>query len=373
MARHEHAHEFLGVAVAGLAGDDDLLDVLGVEVADRALDERAFLVHQRRRARFEREIAHLLPDPQQVFEVALHLQLGARGAGGAQDHAHALRHVELLGDLAQLLAVVGAGDLAADAAAARGVGHQHAVAAGEREVGGQRRALGAALFLDDLHQHDLAALDHFLDLVGTAVVARRAIRNLFHRVGAADELDDLFLFVMAVGVALIVSGRWRGAVLAGGAYSSAVARVALGAGLVRLPLRRDRVRADLRRNRRVGCFGNHRLRRSSAAAGASAGPSSRCGSAAASAGASGADRPSRARRPGFPPRRRHFARRRVAPRRFALGLAADRVVLVATLAMIAAASAAASTPAAFSSSSLSKSRAARASASISACRSATGI
>jgi hypothetical protein len=136
-----------------------------VEVADRALGERAFLVHQRRRGRFEREVADLLPDPQQVFEIAFHFGLGAGGAGGAQDDAHSLRNLELLGDLAQLLAVVGAGDLAADAAAAGGVGHQHAIAAGQREIGRQRCALGAALLLDHLHQHDLPALDHLLDLV----------------------------------------------------------------------------------------------------------------------------------------------------------------------------------------------------------------
>ena len=135
--------------------------------------------------------------PQQIFEVALDLGLGAGGAGGAQDDAHALRNLELLGDLAKLLAVVGAGDLAADAAAARGVGHQHAIAAGEREIGRQRRALGAALFLDHLHQHDLPALDDLLDLV-LAAIARRALGHLFHRVGAADGFDDLFLFVVAV-------------------------------------------------------------------------------------------------------------------------------------------------------------------------------
>src|SRR3546814_8781935 len=72
--------------------------------------------------------------------------------------------------------------LAADAAAARRVRQQHAIAAGQRQIGGQRRALVAALFLDDLHQHDLPALDDFLDLVAaehvgaptTAVVATAA-------------------------------------------------------------------------------------------------------------------------------------------------------------------------------------------------------
>jgi hypothetical protein len=147
--------------------------------------------------RFQGQVADLLPDPQQIFEVALDLGLGAGGAGGAQDDAHALRNLELLGDLAELLAVVGAGDLAADAAAAGGVGHQHAIAAGEREIGRERRALGAALFLDHLHQHDLPALDDLLDLV-LAAIARGALGHLFHRVGAADGVDDFFLFLGAV-------------------------------------------------------------------------------------------------------------------------------------------------------------------------------
>ena len=50
----------------------------------------------------------------------------------------------------------------------RRVGHQHAIAAGEAQIGGQRRALVAALFLDDLDQQHLAALDDVLDLVAAA-------------------------------------------------------------------------------------------------------------------------------------------------------------------------------------------------------------
>src|SRR4249919_859237 len=49
-----------------------------------------------------------------------------------------------------------------------GVWHQHAIAAGERQIGGQRRALVAALLLDDLNQQHLTALDHVLDLVAAA-------------------------------------------------------------------------------------------------------------------------------------------------------------------------------------------------------------
>ena len=49
MARHEHAHEVLGLAVSLATCDDDLADVLIVEVADRALDQVAFLINEARR------------------------------------------------------------------------------------------------------------------------------------------------------------------------------------------------------------------------------------------------------------------------------------------------------------------------------------
>ena len=188
MARHEHAHEVARFLVAFVAADQDFVDVLAVEIADRTLDQRAFLVDQRRRGRFQRQVAHVLPQPQQIFEVALDLHLGAARAGGAQDHAHAFRHFEILRDLLEATAVRRVGDLAADAAAARGVRHQHRIAAGEREVGGQRRALGAALFLHHLHQHDLPALDDLLNLV-LAARAVRPLRHFLHRVGAADRFD----------------------------------------------------------------------------------------------------------------------------------------------------------------------------------------
>ncbi len=66
-----------------------------------------------------------------------------------------------------------------------GVGHQHAIAAGKAQIGGQRRALVAALFLDDLDQQHLAALDHVLDLVaaaqGLALLAQLVGRRFIDR------------------------------------------------------------------------------------------------------------------------------------------------------------------------------------------------
>ena len=106
MARHQHAHEVLGLAVAFLAGDQDLVDVLVVEVADRALDQAAFLIDEGRGGRLQRQAADVLPQPHQIFVVALDLGLGAAFAGGAQDDAHALRHVEVGDDFLQALAVL---------------------------------------------------------------------------------------------------------------------------------------------------------------------------------------------------------------------------------------------------------------------------
>ena len=168
VARHDHPHEVLGFAVGVLAGHEHLVDLLAVEVADGALDQRAFLVDETRRLRLQGERTDVLPQPLQILEVALDLGLGARGAGGAQDNALALRHLEVAHDVLEPLAVGGVGDLARNAAAPGGIGHQHRIAAGERQIGGEGRALVAALFLDHLHQHHLPALDHFLDLVVAA-------------------------------------------------------------------------------------------------------------------------------------------------------------------------------------------------------------
>ena len=106
VARHQHAHEVLGLAVAVLAGDQDLVDILVVEVAHRALDQAAFLVDEGRGGRLQRQIADVFPKPHQIFVVALDLGLGAAFAGGAQDDAHALRHFEIGDDLLQALAVL---------------------------------------------------------------------------------------------------------------------------------------------------------------------------------------------------------------------------------------------------------------------------
>ena len=123
---------------------------------------------QRGRDRGEGFFADLVPYAGEVIEVALDLGLGAAHAGGADDQAHGLGQLEVRDHVLQPLAIAGRADLAADPAAVRRVGHQHGVAPGKTQVSGQRRALVAALFLDDLDEQHLAALDHVLDLVAAA-------------------------------------------------------------------------------------------------------------------------------------------------------------------------------------------------------------
>ena len=89
-------------------------------------------------------------------------RLGAVDAGGADDEAHALGRVELEHDVAQTAADRLVFDLPRDADPAQG-GHEHQVAAGNADVGGERRALGADAFLDHLHQHLVAAAEDLLD------------------------------------------------------------------------------------------------------------------------------------------------------------------------------------------------------------------
>ena len=188
VARHQHLHEVVGVAIGVLAGDHDLVDLLGVEVADRAFDQIAFLVDERRRRRTQCQIAHALPNAQQILEIALDLGLGARRAGRAHDQSHALRHFQVGHDLAQALAIGRVRDLAGNAAAARGVGHQYGIAAGERQIRGERRALVAAFLFDHLHQNDLAALDDLLDLVD-ARGPSGTIGDFLDRILGADGFD----------------------------------------------------------------------------------------------------------------------------------------------------------------------------------------
>ena len=93
-----------------------------------------------------------------------------------------LRRMQLEHQVAQLAAHVVVFDLARHAHAAQRR-HQHQVSAGNADVGGKRRPLGADPFLDDLHQHFVAAAEDILD-------RRLDARASAGRIGGARAAGD---------------------------------------------------------------------------------------------------------------------------------------------------------------------------------------
>ncbi len=165
--------------------DPDGVDVAGEGVADGPRDHVAFLVDLGGRFQLANAAHHHLPQPRQVGQIALQFLLVSIDAGGADDEAEARRRLQLVEDLAQAAARVFVCDLARHADAVE-PGHQHEVAAGDADVGAQRRALGADAFLDDLNEHFLAALEDVLnERLGPALAEAAASARASAAIAAA--------------------------------------------------------------------------------------------------------------------------------------------------------------------------------------------
>ena len=159
---HHVRHELLRLFEDVVGVDQDLAD-LGVEVvADGADHQAGFLVDQEGAVLRLGRAVDGGPQLLQVVQVPLQFFESAADARGTGDQAGTRRNDQLVHDIAQFLAVI-AFDAARHAAAAGIVGHQHQVAAGQRDVGGQRRALVAALVLFDLDDEFLAVAEGVLD------------------------------------------------------------------------------------------------------------------------------------------------------------------------------------------------------------------
>ncbi|MNS90174.1 hypothetical protein D3C72_1242120 [compost metagenome] len=162
VVRHHHAHEGAGLFVDLVGIDQDLADIRLEVIADGADHQARFQVDQQRGLVVAGGAVDGLPQLQQVVQVPLQFLGRAADASGAGDDAHAVRHGQLAHRLAQFLAVL-ALDAARYATATRVVRHQHQVAAGQRDKGGQGGALVAALFLLDLDDQFLAFVQGVLD------------------------------------------------------------------------------------------------------------------------------------------------------------------------------------------------------------------
>ena len=217
--RHHVRHELLRLVENLVGVDQDFADVRLEVVTDCADHQRAFLVDQEGTGRRLAGAFDRAPQLHQVVQVPLQFFDGAADAGGAGDHRHALRQVELVHGFAQFLALL-AFDTARHAAAARVVRHQDQVAAGQRDEGGQCGALVAALFLLDLDHDFLAFLEGFLDRAVTHVdaIAEIGTSNFFEGEetvavfavgdeagfeGGFDAGDDT---LVDIGLALLATG-----------------------------------------------------------------------------------------------------------------------------------------------------------------------
>ena len=155
-------HELARLLIDVVSVDQDFADVGLKVVADRANDEAAFLIDEEGAALAFGRTLDRAPQLHEVAQIPAELFGVATDGGGAGDQAHALRHVELIHDLAQFGAFVTL-DATRNAATARVVRHQHQVTSGERDVGGEGSALVAALVLFDLNDQFLPFAQRLLD------------------------------------------------------------------------------------------------------------------------------------------------------------------------------------------------------------------
>ncbi len=103
---HHMRHELMRLLVHVLRVDQDFTDVAGEVVADGADDERRFLVDQESTGLRAACILDGGPQLDQVVQIPLQFLGAASDAGGAGDQAHAVRMLQLLHGLAQLLSVL---------------------------------------------------------------------------------------------------------------------------------------------------------------------------------------------------------------------------------------------------------------------------
>ena len=160
--RHYMAHELLGLLADIVGVEQDFSDVRRKVIPDGADDQARFLIDQegarcRTGSRFNG-----MPQLQQVIEVPLQLLLCAADAGRTGNQAHARGVLEPVHDVSQLLPVL-ALDASGHAAATRVIGHQHQVAPGQGNIGGERSPLVASLLFFDLDDQFLAFRNHILD------------------------------------------------------------------------------------------------------------------------------------------------------------------------------------------------------------------
>ena len=217
VAWHQQLHEILCRRISVRAFNQHFLDLSIVNVTDRAFDEVAVAVDQAGSGCAQGFFADFVPQASEIIKIALDFRLGTGKSGGANDTAHAGWQFQVGDDRFQTLAIASVIDLAADSATVRGVRHEHAIAAGQTEIGGECSALVAAFFLDDLNEDNLPPLDNVLDLVAFAqshTLLARLIAGFRHAAFAtatrvattASATATALAFVIAIVIRRIAIG-----------------------------------------------------------------------------------------------------------------------------------------------------------------------
>ena len=162
MLGHHMGHELLRLLVHVVGVDQDVANVVVEVVANGANHQAGFLVNQERALATLGGAVNGGPQLEQVIQVPLQLRGCAANASGAGNDAHAVGVLQLVERFLEFGAVF-AFNAARDTTATRVVGHQDHITAGQRDKGGERCPLVAALFLFHLHQQFLAFPDGILD------------------------------------------------------------------------------------------------------------------------------------------------------------------------------------------------------------------
>ena len=174
MLGHDVGHELLRLVVDVVGVNQDVTDVVIEIVADGANHQAGLLVNQERTFGATGTIDGG-PQFQEVVQVPLQLGGASANASCSGNDGHAIGVFQLVHGFFKLCAVVTL-DATADATAPWVVGHEHHIATGQADEGGQSRAFVAALFFFHLDQHFLTLFDHVLNAgLGSRHIARKIL------------------------------------------------------------------------------------------------------------------------------------------------------------------------------------------------------
>src|SRR5436190_2047118 len=194
----------LDFVVQDLGVDEEQVDVVRQQVAYDAPRQARLALQQRRRSTRRLLPLDLLPQPEEVLDLPFAARFGQVVRDSADDPATRVGRDELRDHLAQLSALIAGFDLARDADL-RGERHVDQESAGERDLRGDARALGADGFFDDLDELGLTALQLVGDVGRLATPGATApIRN--HLRAALPFASPIPPVAVAVPVAIFLVG-----------------------------------------------------------------------------------------------------------------------------------------------------------------------